>query len=1114
MSRLLALLSEDARTGPRRWRISIAHQRWLVRAFSVGEKPGSATLFHVDGVACWTDLFALDDGHREALKLPQGRWILAVRPALDGELLEATDRLADRALVRGHQLARALRGLHAQRGIHGAISPTTVLIDGDDRPWLIDLPWRPYDDSECAEVGDPALRAPELWEGELPSMESDVYALASLICWMLTDGLRYPLASSTPSEWKTHHREGAPRIPATIDDELAGMLQQCLSKRRELRPNLQALLDALEGRIAPVERPFLTVPASLYRGLEKQVLEALDDGARAVALRGETGTGRTFTLRRLRGQLGLTGRRVLHYEAGTIRSGLSLQRVGGRQEPWSVLRGIAEALADGQQTDDDQPRYGDIFALIDGWIDHLKRCLPSDETVLLWDDFDHAGADLRHFFHRAAHELPTLKLVISTGPNDEWSVPGLDAIEVTGPSSGAWNSWRMRTRLADVRELPVSRWNELVDEFGGRPVALFDALHEDLGVTRRPDFAARRGGAGTGIDVAALFAGDWRRHLQQLARQGAHLQLVETCRRLHTVLLRSGPQARIQLLEIWSQALADTGHAPQEVVALERALAENADARGVGADAALLQARLYCELGWPAQALEVLDDLETLDDEQLLEARRWRTDALLASGRLDEAQQSAQKALNTVGDGPLAASSARPHLKVLALGAQAIRGSDEATSDLLSLAATLEGESVDPRLIARCHSFRAVGFTGHRRLEEATDAYLRALEILESHGHHSRLSPLLLEIGAAYKRRGHLGIARAYYARAQRFEHRGTRPTTCALARVHQAAAEVIFGRFDHARRLLHNAQAIAADEGLTPVLALCQLIAGDLALEEGAPQDALTLYEEALRARAVAPRHRALLHLRSATAHLLAGRPRAAGAPLEEARRLLELVALADLRPLEAILRARSRWHDDNEAARLTALERSLRNLLQAHRDGSTAMVMRQSPLIYRALERAGQTEQMSEVARVFRDARERMMLGLDDADRRVFLERLPDLNAPPTAPANQSRRQRVPPELMNRLRALEEELAKRQQELLSARKKLQKLQEHHHRLESHLQHSPPAQKSTKEPRRGRRPKATREDVVEALSRFGDDIDDVAEHLGVSKRTVYRYLSKFGLQD
>ncbi|MFU8803396.1 MAG: helix-turn-helix domain-containing protein, partial [Bradymonadaceae bacterium] len=44
------------------------------------------------------------------------------------------------------------------------------------------------------------------------------------------------------------------------------------------------------------------------------------------------------------------------------------------------------------------------------------------------------------------------------------------------------------------------------------------------------------------------------------------------------------------------------------------------------------------------------------------------------------------------------------------------------------------------------------------------------------------------------------------------------------------------------------------------------------------------------------------------------------------------------------------------------------------------------------------------------------------------------------------------------------------------------------------------------------RKPKATRQDVVEALRRAGDDHAEAARHLEVSERTLYRYLNRYDL--
>ena len=50
--------------------------------------------------------------------------------------------------------------------------------------------------------------------------------------------------------------------------------------------------------------------------------------------------------------------------------------------------------------------------------------------------------------------------------------------------------------------------------------------------------------------------------------------------------------------------------------------------------------------------------------------------------------------------------------------------------------------------------------------------------------------------------------------------------------------------------------------------------------------------------------------------------------------------------------------------------------------------------------------------------------------------------------------------------------------------------------------------------PRRGRRPKARRQEVIEALEQSGGDRPAAARALGVSVRTFYRYLNTYDLHD
>lgn len=1131
---LIEQISAGTGLGAHTWRIDRDGQAWVAKAFchppATGasndiDDPFQIALSRVDGIAHWTDFYPLDDQQRQMLRLDDGSWFLALRPFVDGEVLaDVPTKAATRWAFWARKIALSLRGLHAQKWVHADLRPAQVVIDGDDIPRLVGLsPVRPRA-AAVADADAAPFRAPELWDEQQPAPASDVYALAILICWMASGG-DHPIEHRGPTDWERAHRNEEPTVPHTVTPEVAAAVKRSLSKRPELRPQIQVLVDELMALDDTASPPFFALPPSLYRGLEKNVIRQLDAGARAVVLEGAPGTGKSFALERLLNRLHLAGRRVIHCSPGAVRGPEpgQMRKVPSGPAPWGVIRRLLEAL--GGDENAVQTVTGDFLYVFETWTKRLQEVLPPGETILLWDDLDASGPDVRAFWDHALDALwesadetgKTLRLVAVTDAEQTWDGAG-QRVDVTGPDESAWSGWRVRTRLAGVRDIDDERWQKLVAEHGRQPVHLFAAIHDELGVETTPPFATPRAPSYATPDVSVIFAGDWRRHLDTLMNRGAYLQAIDTCRRLYEVLARSGRAERVDILAVWLEALARTGYQPVEVVALERALTETGEPTGPGADALLLQGRLYCELGWYSEALSALDALGAVGEGREVELLRWHAQILVSSGQLDSARQIAAQGLTLIEESTAGYGPARRHLMVVERGARAMNGDREAMDALQRLAAAFQEHVVDPRLRARCHVYRAVGRTRCGDLEQATDAYLRALEEIETAGQYGQLPPYLLDVGTAYRRQGHLGIAREYYARGRRHAHEGTRHSTRALLVVHEAHIDIALGRFERARKLVERAAELADTHGLGPVRAMCRLLAGDIERRRGHFDQALQIYESALDEPAMGHGQRARLLLRCAEA-ALGGDDEAAGSDfVDRARRLIEEYGLDDLEHHHGVVRARCEWSETTSVEAMTGVERFRRHLLAAADADDHKLVLEQSRHLWNWARQQDQRGLMVEVSKAFHRARDTVAIGLSPPVKTPFLEHLPPIPTPDRideervddeAARKLAKLQREHDALSEQNATLERRLAERESTIETLQRKIEKLEEKLAAGET----PQPASDSEPPSRRGRRPKATRDDVVEAMERFERDYDKIADHLGVSKRTVYRYVKKFGLQ-
>ncbi len=986
---------------------------WLIRASRITGEPSrprfdamDLRLPRIPGAACWDHYRWLSGDERRLLGLPEGQWLLARRPFLPGHSLEESLDTRARWPYFAHQIARSLRALHAQGAIHGDLQPRNVVIDDDGLVTLIDLPVAQGLPTDHAVAGTATTMAPEIWAGQPPSPASDVYAFAALVVMMISGGrppLR-PTDTSQLSQWARAHTEDEPWLPPDLDGRLKGLLRRGLAKAPGARPSIQEFLDALADRDdhptpAP---PFCALPPSLYRGLERNVLQGLDDTTAALSLTGHTGTGRTYALRRLLQRLQLRGDPAFLWSHGDLHHFEAIAPpTQTKNTPWEPLLRL-EAACQGRTTPT-LPR-GDRLQIFETWATRLAAALPPD-AVVLFDDLDRSPPDLRAFLTYLASRQgqPPFRLVVATDADDPWDAPSI-TIPLQGPDPTAWHGWRSRTLLTEVRDIPSGRWKTLVETHGARPTHLFDALNRELGASPPPGFIPRHSPRQATPDISIILARDWRRHLDGLLQTGAFTELAETCRRLFEVLHRTGRPERLEVLTIWQDALLRAGLDESLIDALEEALRATIDSPDTETDpdtrqtATLLLGRHHSELGRFDQALQTLEALPDTPD-----VLRWRAQALLSSGRFDDAHQTAQRGLSLLDED---AGELFGHLSVLVHAGPAIGGDRDAIESLQRLGPTLLDADLPAELRARAHAYRALGLTRRDELDAAADAYLRALEEVEAAGLLGKLPTYLLNVGTAYHRQGQLGLAREYYARGARLESPSTRQSTRALLLANQANIDITLGRLDEARPLVHRALHIAEAHNLHRIAAMCRSLSGDIALGSGDPEAALAIYRDALDRPGVGAAQLASLLLHGAEAAMQARRLPEAADHLDRARDLIEAESLADLEHHQGILRARQQWTDGGTLGTMAGIELFRRHLLGAAQAGNHRLVLAQTPHLLDLLHAEGLTELHREISDLLQSSRNAVAMGLTRQLREEFFARHEDSlpQASTQAPASQA--------------------------------------------------------------------------------------------------------------
>jgi serine/threonine-protein kinase len=165
----------------------------------------------------------------------------------------------NRAVSLALRIADGLQYCHDQQIIHCDLKPENILITETDQPVIIDfgLAVTPTHAHSLA-AGTPEYMAPEQIEGGRCDARTDIYALGTVICAMLTGQSPFAEADSL-KVMNMHLHSAAPRLDrlrSDVSPGLATVVAKCLQRDPARRyPNVRALIDDLgdPDRIDPSE---------------------------------------------------------------------------------------------------------------------------------------------------------------------------------------------------------------------------------------------------------------------------------------------------------------------------------------------------------------------------------------------------------------------------------------------------------------------------------------------------------------------------------------------------------------------------------------------------------------------------------------------------------------------------------------------------------------------------------------------------------------------------------------------------------------------------------------------------------------------------------------------
>lgn len=145
-------------------------------------------------------------------------------------------------------VAEALRSVHQAGIVHRDLKPSNILL-GDEGPFVIDFGISQSSDSTSLtrtglKVGTPAFMAPEQVRGSIATPAADVWALGAVALYAATGQRAFGEGDTTVVYYRVVHE---PPDLSSCPAWLLPLVRACLAKDPQARPNLQEVLDFVNG---------------------------------------------------------------------------------------------------------------------------------------------------------------------------------------------------------------------------------------------------------------------------------------------------------------------------------------------------------------------------------------------------------------------------------------------------------------------------------------------------------------------------------------------------------------------------------------------------------------------------------------------------------------------------------------------------------------------------------------------------------------------------------------------------------------------------------------------------------------------------------------------------
>ena len=164
------------------------------------------------------------------------------------------------------ELSQVLAVIHEAGIVHGDVKPGNIMLPTDgSAARLIDFGVaRRVASPDSPTHGTPDYAAPELIEGNPSSAKTDVYGVGLVLFEALCG--RNPYRGGSIDDVLTRHRTSIPLRPDQVPAELWSIIESCLAKRPEARPeaaSLPGMLRAVTPMLQDVPAPPMTEPPAL-----------------------------------------------------------------------------------------------------------------------------------------------------------------------------------------------------------------------------------------------------------------------------------------------------------------------------------------------------------------------------------------------------------------------------------------------------------------------------------------------------------------------------------------------------------------------------------------------------------------------------------------------------------------------------------------------------------------------------------------------------------------------------------------------------------------------------------------------------------------------------------